>query len=81
MMLPRFLIFPGAVERKSLCNRVFLFVPLTFAVGIAIEGCIGFAVGFSFKLLFCLRVTVVFLTALGASLVLRFSVFLLLLSL
>lgn len=69
-MLPRFLNFPGAVERKSLCNRVNLFVPLTFAVGIANDVCFGFAVKFSFSLLFCLCVTVVFCTALGASLVL-----------
>lgn len=75
-MIPGFLIFP--VERKSLCNRGFLFVPLTFAVGIANEGCFGFAVKFSLSLLFCLSVTMAFGTALEFSLVLWFSEFLLL---
>lgn len=80
-MIPRFLIFPWAVEGKSLCKRGFLFVPLTFAVGIATEGCFGFAVKFSLSLLFCFCVTMTFGTALESSLVLWFSEFLLLVSL
>lgn len=77
-MIPGFLIFPWAVERKSLCNRGFLFVPLIFAVGIATLGCFGFAVKFSLSMLFCLCVTMTFDTALEFSLVLWFSEFLLL---
>lgn len=79
--IPRFRIFPGAVERKSLCNRGFLFVSLTFAVWIATVWYCGFVVGFAFSLWFCVRVIMAFCTALEPSLVLRFSLILLVVSL